>query len=637
MNWRKAATWTAGAVAAFAASAALAVYTLVDPQRLIDSAREDVRARWQRDLAVGGASLSLFPVPSIDAVKVALGNPPWAREPHLVRAERVRAEIELLPLMVGRLRVRELTLEGVHAGLEEGEDGRVSWELTPAPGDRGAGAAGEEEVLQVAAVTIRDVRVHHRVRNVDAEPLHIREARIEAAPGMRDVRIAAQLARHGQALGVDARLADLSRLGEPGATTEGRVELDWGRTRATLEGTFPLERSLRGHALAGEVKSDSLEDLFAFLAVERGATAPFALRFESREDAGEIALRPLAAKLGALEVRGEARVRPAGKKTTFHARLEAGRLDWLRTLKDSGGIVKPPRRDGEIFHADPVAWRAVTTLGAIDGTAEVKVASLKLGNGIELSKVAAKVEMGGGRLAFEDFSAALLGGRASGSLAFDGRRERVRVELDGRGLLLERWFAERGSKVPFRGGPMRLTAKLALAGGTYRELAASVTGPLTLRMGPGRLDSKRASEAEEMMVRALVASESDEIDFECVAASLDFRDGRARGERLIGARSTVSQLLTAGVVDVREEKLDLRGTLEARKGAAVGVATLAGGVQVTGRLARPRMQLDPDSKPAIIARAGAAIATAGVTLLGETLIRAAAREDPCEAVFQAEG
>jgi hypothetical protein len=57
-------------------------------------------------------------------------------------------------------------------------------------------------------------------------------------------------------------------------------------------------------------------------------------------------------------------------------------------------------------------------------------------------------------------------------------------------------------------------------------------------------------------------------------------------------------------------------------------------VQVSGRLAKPTMQLDPDAKPAMIARAGAAIATAGATLLGSAVVDALeAKNNPCELVF----
>ena len=85
---------------------------------------------------------------------------------------------------------------------------------------------------------------------------------------------------------------------------------------------------------------------------------------------------------------------------------------------------------------------------------------------------------------------------------------------------------------------------------------------------------------------------------------------------------------------LRDESLDLRGRVQARKGVSLGLAALAGGVQITGKIAKPRVGLDPDEKPALLARAAAAIASSGATLLGEALLDAASRDDACEAVFR---
>jgi hypothetical protein len=137
-----------------------------------------------------------------------------------------------------------------------------------------------------------------------------------------------------------------------------------------------------------------------------------------------------------------------------------------------------------------------------------------------------------------------------------------------------------------------------------------------------------------MMVNALASRGASELTFECAAAKLDFRKGRAEGRRVLAARSDVSQLITAGHVDFRDETLDLRGRVQAKKGVNLGLAALAGRVQITGKLVKPRIGMDPDEKPALLARAAAAIASSGATLLGEALLDAASRDDACAAVFK---
>lgn len=635
MNWRKALVWTAGVVALVAVAAAIALQARVNPERLKKEVRDKARAAFARELLVGDLSLRLWPVPYLHATRVALANPAWARDPHLLEADEVSADLELWPLLTGKVRIRTLDLRGVKAALEEGDDGSLSWELRKRAGKDAAPEPPGSADVEIAELRLRNVRIHHRAKKEDAEPLLIDEAHLQLLPGPRDVRIEAKLRRHGQPLAIRAEFADLSKLGAPGATTDGKLELDWGRTKLTASGVLPLEKSLRGQAFRGELRSESFNDLLAFFDFKREPTAPLHVKFEGHEREGLVHVDKLVASLGALQVNGEARIRLAGDKPTFEARLEADRLDWLKTLAAAGGTIKPPRKDEEVFHQDPVAWRAISLLGALEGTADLRVKSLRLGNGLELRNARARATFNAGRVALDPFSAEALGGSAKGSFRFDGGKRTMQVNLDGSNLMLQQWFEQRGSKVPFRGGPMKLNAALALKGDTFRELAASVSGRVDLRMGRGTWDSKRAGEIEEMMVAALAPKGADDLTLECAAAALRFRDGRAQGRSLVGARSESSMLLTSGHVDLRQETIDLRGRVRARSGPSLGLSQFASGVQVTGRLARPKMRLDPDDKPAVIAKAGAAIATAGATLLGGALIDAAEpKNDPCEAPFK---
>ena len=637
MSWRKAGLWAAAILTFLVAACAVALKVIVDPERLKQMARERVHAATGRELLVDSISLRFFPVPSVTATQVALANPSWAREKNLVQAEEVRANLELLPLLTGRMRVKTLVVEGLRASLEETQDGAVSWSF-----QREAGAAASKPAqpeddgpsIDIAQLHIRKGSILHLVNRGKSSPWQIEEASVVSGSGLRDVTLEAKVARNNQPLVVKAQLADLSRLGEAGAVTEGKVSFAWAQTRLDLAGKIPLARDLAGTALTAEAKSQSLEDVFAFAGFDRDRSAPFAMKLTANDADGRVRISNLTLSLGALDVRGEALVAMGGDKPTFEARLEADKLDWKKALVDAGGKVRPPRDDGQIYHDDPVAWHALALLGALHGSADLAVGWLKLGNGIELQKLHATAKLGDGRVALERFRAELLGGAAHGSFRFDTAKKSIQASLEGENLLLAQWFAQRGRKLTLEGGPMALKASLTLAGDTFRDLAASVTGPLTLRMGRAVWKSPRAGEVEDMMVNAFAPKDAGTLTLECVAAKLQFDKGRASGRRLVGARSDVSQVITSGEIDFREERIDLRGRIQAKSGVALGMANLASGIQFSGPLSHPKVGMDPDAKPAILARAAAAIATSGVTLVGEALIDAASKEDACAAVFK---
>ena len=633
MNWRRVAIGTVGTLAALGACAALTVHALVDTGRIRQLAQDKVKAASGHDLQLGDLSLALLPWPAVHATRVALSAPSWSHARNVLEVEQLDANLELVPLFVGKVEIKSLSLAGVKAALEEADDGERNWSLGGSEKSEGRTSPVESPV-QVGRIHLRDVVIHRRVGRVDSEPWKIDEADVSVAHGLRDVSVEAKVHRHDTPLTVKARFADLSQLGRRGATTQGRIDAQFAHTQATLEGRLPLERALEGHDVRFEAKSKSLDDVLAFMGFQRGATQPFALAFTSRGTERGAQLRGLALSLGDWRVDGALDVAPTKDGHAVSGALHANRTEWLKVLAASGGEVKPPRHDGQVFHEDPVAWRALAFLGAIHGRVEIAIDALKLGNGLQVENLKGRATMGDGVFELSPWSAAMLGGTAGGTLRFEAAKKAIRASFEGDQLLLEQWFSQRGSKIPFRGGPMKVKATLAFNGETYRDLAESMSGPVTLRMGKGTWVSPKAGEIEEKMVAALQQRGTTDLEFQCASANLDFKRGRATGSRLVGAMSDVSRLLTAGNVDFRNETLDLRGRVQARKGITVGLATFAGGVRIAGPISKPRIGMDPDEKPALIARAAAALATAGATVVGEALLTAADRENPCEAVFR---
>jgi len=158
-------------------------------------------------------------------------------------------------------------------------------------------------------------------------------------------------------------------------------------------------------------------------------------------------------------------------------------------------------------------------------------------------------------------------------------------------------------------------------------------------MGPGAWNSKHAGDTEALMTNAFAAEGGQRVQFECVTANLPFQAGIARGRSIVGFRTDASELVTSGSIDMRDESIDLHGRVRAHKGVTVGLAQIAGDVKIGGHLARPEMSLDPGATPGVIARAGAAIATLGMSVIGTALIEKMGPDhaDPCERPVRKKG
>ncbi len=628
MGWRKVAGWSAVIVVALAAAGAAAFHVLVDSETLARHARERTKAAWGRDLEVGALSLALLPRPSLNATQVTLSNAPWAREKHFLTAGSLRADFDLLPLLTGRVEVQGLTFENAVLNLESGPAGSnfprreearpVAVDVPPFP--------------SLETIRIRNATVSSRTPEGTSAPWTVESADVTSDGALRNIDIEARLGRNRQAFDVKAHLADASRWGKVGAVSDGTIDIRGAQTELHIEGRLPLHRGFEGHQVKGSVKAASLAEVFAFLGIPRKASAPFNASFESRYDAGRITLSKLSATLGKLTFTGLVNVTP-GERTRIDAKLASDRLDWSQAFLDSGGLVIPDPPTDKLYSDRPLAWGLVNGLMGKEGVVEIELKSLRLRNRLELRNTKARFQFRDNNMELKPFSTEMLGGTATGNMAFAGAKKTVRIQFDGRNLLLERWFKERGSPIPFTGGPMTVAVAFAGHGDSMQDVASTITGSIAVRMGRGTWHSKRAGEMETLMTNVFAPRDAQDMEFACLGANLPFKDGRASAQRIIGARSQASRFISSGTVDFRQGQLDLRGKVEAVKGVTLGFSAIANEIVIQGPLRKPQVALD--KTPAAIARVGVAIATAGASLLGAAIAEAATeKSDPCEAVFR---
>ncbi len=632
MRLPRAALVTAAVVAAAVLGIALAAHFLGDPEKLRREMQDRARASWGRELSVGDVEFRLLPTPRVSMHELILANPAWARDRAFITAGAVDARLAILPLLVGKVRIKALSLEHGTIALEKRADGSKTWGLVPA---RPTGPNGEDAALaDLTDVEASDIAVLWRDGTATAVPWRIETLEAHSASGLRDARVEAKVLRRGRAVTLEATFDDLSHRGEAGATTEASLDLDWGTTQVAVKGRVPIDASLRGHAVHVDLRSTRLNDLLAFFDITRRPTAAAEAHFDSREAGGVTEMKPASLKLGTLEIRGDARVRENGRKTMVDARLAGGRLDWVQALLDAGAEPVAPTEAPEMFLSTPLAWPLLASLTDVQGSVDARFESVKLRNHVELRALATKSTFDGDKWHMGSFATAMLGGNATGSLDLEGRKKSARMRFNGTGLLLERWFRERGSAIPFHGGPMRIDADVSAAGESMRELAASLTGPVTIRLVSGSLAIPTAGAAEAKLVGG--KDENDPgIEFECVAANLPFNAGRAERSPLVAARSDLSYLVTSGFIDFRDETLELRGRVKPLASGGVGMSAIAGDIEISGPIRAPHIAHDASKTPAAVVRAGAAIATLGLSALATAHADAshAAQNDPCASVF----
>lgn len=629
-GWRRKATLTGAGLALLLAVAALVAHALFDEEGLKSMARDRAREAWSRELVIDTLSLQLFPVPALRATGIALSAPAWAHAPQLAAAELVEARLSWRALFSGRIAPGALRVEGGHLSLERAADGRRSWDL--------GGGDGALDWRQLVRADIAGMDIHYREGDGEPRTWRITRLAASAAPDWQDLRVDATLDHAQQSMTLKARLADLSKAGLDNAATDGEIAAGWPSAQLEVKGTLPLSLTGGGTAATVALEAQSMEAVLRFFDVvpDRPLKAPLSLHATLSGTADRLAVSKLRARLGQTEASGELQVRRAQGRLKVEGALASPAIDWATLTREAGRPPPPPIPKDELFRHHPLAWGLIDALDGIDTALTLNLEALTLRSGIQLAGVSATVESRDDKVDLPAFSMQLLGGKASGSLKLVGAKRSAQLSLAASGVRLERFFSERGRKVPVSGGPMRIDATVSGRGASLREMAGTLDGLATIRGGATLVRSEKAGEVESLltsMTALLSEKDAPQIRLSCFAGRLPFSNGVA-ASATVGARSEVSKLLTSGTVDLKRQRVELKGRVRARDGISLGIAALSGDVSIAGPLRRPKMSLDPVGTPSALARLGAAIVTGGLSLVATAAWDAAnPGADPCEAVF----
>src|SRR5437764_8330741 len=129
--WRTLAV-LGGVVLLLLIAIAIAVRT-VDVRECLGPIQHRIKDATGRDLAVrGGIDLKLGLEPKLVLDDVTLANAPWSKDPQMVSAKRVEAQIALLPLLQRRFEIISFEMVEPTISLETDASGKGNWEFPSA-------------------------------------------------------------------------------------------------------------------------------------------------------------------------------------------------------------------------------------------------------------------------------------------------------------------------------------------------------------------------------------------------------------------------------------------------------------------------------------------------------------------------
>lgn len=352
-------------------------------------------------------------------------------------------------------------------------------------------------------------------------------------------------------------------------------------------------------------------------------------------------LADIKATLAGSDATGEMSLQ-TGRRPRLTGKLIAGSLaltDFI-TPASKPGEKQPPKHikpagDGRIFPATPLPLQ---DLRAMDAHMDLHVRKLDVG-GLRLTNADATVQLTGGRLALKPVRALLAGGQVEGEAVFDasGKAPDLALRLVARQIDLGLIMKDNGSDA-LTGGRTDARLDLRGKGDNIRALMASASGEVLVNVGEGRLQNKAVDWAGgDLIFQVLGAlnplnATEDTTALSCGIVRFVVRDGLAASAKGVAVETTKVNVVGAGTIDLRSEAVDMGITQRARDGIGLSLSSqVAGMTRIRGTLGNPVMGVDELGTARAAASVGAAMATGGLSLLGELLVdKITADSSPCQ-------
>jgi hypothetical protein len=252
----------------------------------------------------------------------------------------------------------------------------------------------------------------------------------------------------------------------------------------------------------------------------------------------------------------------------------------------------------------------------------------------DIGGVSVKALLEDGRLAVEPIQVRTPGGTLTGNVRLDAQGG-VSAELTGSGIDLGVLVTILGGKVQATGGSTDVRVDLQSKGRSLHEWAANLGGTIRIVVGPGRLEGEELDLGLGVMKKILTLinpfhKEDKFTELRCAVMNVSVDSGVVDLTHRIVIVTTKLSAVASGTVDLGREVLDLDVYTKAALSLSAGVSNFAGIVKVSGPLSKPSFSLAAKGAATTSLSVGAAVATVGLSLIGEDLVNKIIRRANCK-------
>jgi uncharacterized protein involved in outer membrane biogenesis len=569
---------------------------------------------------------------------IEFANPPWAREPFLVKAEAAEIQVRLWPLLSGRIELPLVSLHKPELGLQIEPDGKRTWSLAKDTSD-------ESKVPDIGQLLIDQGVVKYLASAQGADITADVALVAEAASGL-PLSYKAKGKWKGEAFTAQGRTGGVLQLS---ADTAGTFPLEItaaaGPTRLKAKGTVTNLSEFGSIAAAFELEGRSLEDLYKLVGVVLPGTPPYKLRGQLNKQGQSWAVSQINGVLGKSDLTGALTFNNTKPVPSLTGKVQSRLLDF----EDLGPMIglssdnappamaatvstgqKRPARPGRVL---PDAKLDFARLKAMDANVSWSAAKIVHVKALPLDRMSTNIKLDNGVLQLDPLKLGVAGGELSGRLAINSKVSPTVIEtrLDARAIELNRLFPTIENTKSSLG---RISGQVDLrgSGSSTAQVLASSSGNVAFLMGSGQISNILLEflglDGGEI-IKFLLRGDRN-VRLRCAAAAFDVQKGLMTSKAIV--LDTVDTVIDgAGTISLADETLNIR-LQPSPKDASI--LSLRSPLTIGGTFGAPTAAPD---RSALAGRAGVALALAVLNpllALAATIETGPGQDADCRQVVQ---
>jgi uncharacterized protein involved in outer membrane biogenesis len=567
---------------------------------------------------------------------ITFGNPDWAQDRYLVKAEGAEIQVELLPLFRRRIVMPRVELRKPELGLQVEADGRRTWAL-------GRDSSDPKNVPDIGALVVDQGTAHYIDTEQGADihtdfaitgPLAMKADRAQPGAEALPLSFNAKGTWQKEPFTAKGRTGNVLYLSSP-LQKPFPIEVDAaaGATHLVAHGAIASLATLDGADAVFDLQGKDLADLYKLVGVVLPGTPRYAVRGRVAKQGPVWRVSDIHGKLGNSDLAGELAFDKQQRVPHLAGKLSSNLLDF----DDLGPLVGLPEQPKtaaaeKVAAADagqasgkrkaktprdpnrkvlPTAKLDLERLKKMNSEVTYTAARVVNARKVPLDRGSVQVRLRDGVLNLDPLDLGVAGGKMTGKLRIDSHSNPAiaEVHLDGRSLELSKMFRDVNlTKTSF--GKIHGLIDLKGQGNSAAQMLGSSNGNVAFLMGQGQISNLLleimgldGAEIIKFLIRGDV-----NVPVRCAAAALDVKGGLMTSRAMVlDTKDTV--IYGEGNVNLATEELNLYFKPYPKD---TSILALRSPLRIAGTLGAP--QAGPD-KSALAGRAGLALALGAINPL----------------------